>query len=331
MNTFGRLFQVSIFGASHGKVVGVNIDGCPPGLPLTVEDFAADLKRRQPGKEGTTSRIEADIPLIKSGLLNHRTTGAPVLILFENSNIRSQDYDRFKSTPRPGHVDFIGMRKYGGFADLRGGGVFSGRLTAGLVAAGVIAKKMMSPSSFSASIVEIGGTHDFKRIVERTIKESDSIGGLIECRVKDLPIGLGEPFFDSIESLISHQVFSIPGIKGIEFGAGFQAAGMKGSEYNDVIVDPEGKTRTNHSGGINGGISNGNELVFRVAVRPPASIGREQDTIDLKTGQPARLEAGGRHDSCIALRIPVIIEAAAACAMTDLAMRSQIIPRIWPF
>jgi chorismate synthase len=329
MNTFGRFFQVSILGASHGEVVGVNIEGCPPGLPLTTEDFAADLKRRQPGKEGTSSRIETDMPLIKSGLFNNLTTGTPVLILFENKDVRPQDYEPFKTTPRPGHVDFVALRKYGGFADLRGGGSFSGRLTAGLVAAGVIAKKLMAPSSFSASIIEIGGTWNFKRIVGRITKERDSIGGLIECLVKDLPVGLGEPFFDSIESLISHYIFSIPGIKGIEFGAGFQAARMKGSDYNDVIVDPKGKTRTNHSGGINGGISNGNELVFRVAVRPPASIGREQDTIDLETGQPARLEAKGRHDSCITLRIPVIIEAAAACALTDLAMRSRIIPKIW--
>jgi chorismate synthase len=329
MNTFGRLFRVSIFGASHGEAVGVNIDGCPPGLPLTVEDFADDLKRRRPGEEGTTSRKEEDVPLIKSGLLKDRTTGTPILILFPNSDVKPQDYDAFRSTPRPGHTDFVAIRKYGGFADLRGGGAFSGRLTVGLVAAGVIAKKLMKPTTFAASIIEVGGTWNVKRMVSRMVKEKDSIGGLIECRIKDLPVGMGEPFFDSIESLISHYVFSIPGIKGIEFGAGFQSARMRGSKYNDVIVDSAGKTRTNHSGGINGGISNGNEVVFRAAARPPASIAREQQTVDLSTGKPALLEAKGRHDSCIALRIPVIIEAAAACALADLALRSRVIPNIW--
>lgn len=328
MNTFGRLFQVSIFGASHGEIIGVDVEGCPPGLPLDPEDFALDLKRRQPGKIGTTTRIELDAPLIKCGILNGKTTGAPLLILFENKEFRSQDYDHIKKYPRPGHVDFVANRKYGGFADHRGGGRFSGRVTIGMVAAGVIAKKLLKPASIDATIVEVGGNWNLQQEIDKAVEEKDSVGGLIECRGKSLPVGLGEPFFDSAESLISHWIFSIPGIKGIEFGTGFQTARMKGSEYNDVIIDTTGKTRTNHSGGINGGITNGNDLVFRVAVRPPASIGKEQDTIDIETGQPASIEAKGRHDVCIALRMPVIIEAAAACALADLAMLAQLIKRI---
>lgn len=328
MNSFGRLMRLTIFGESHGEAVGVVIEGCPAGLSLTEKDFSADLSRRQAGLEGTTARREPDIPILKSGLFKNKTTGAPLMILFENKDVKSEDYTPFKDTPRPGHVDFVAHNKYGGFYDFRGSGPFSGRLTVALVAAGIIAKKILIPAVVSASLLEVNGRHDIQEAVQTAIQEKDSVGGIIECRVNDLPVGLGEPFFDSVESLISHIVFAIPGIKGIEFGAGFSASRMKGSQFNDILINKEGKTATNFSGGISGGITNSNELVFKVAVRPPSSIGKEQDTINLKTGQPAKVSAKGRHDVCIALRMPVIIEAVTAFVLADLALIEQKIPRI---
>lgn len=328
MNSLGRLLQITVFGESHGEAVGVVIDGCPAGLPLSIEDFTTDLKRRQPGTEGTTSRREPDIPLIKSGLFNQKTTGAPLTILFENKDIQSDDYNSFQDTPRPGHVDYVAKHKYGGHFNFRGSGPFSGRLTVGLVTAGVIAKKILAPIEVRASLLEVNGEKNIQEAVRSAVEEKNSVGGLIECRVGGLPVGLGEPFFDSVESMISHAIFAIPGLKGIEFGAGFAAGRMKGSQFNDIFIDKEGKTKTNHAGGINGGITNGNELVFRIAVRPPASINREQDTINLKTGQPAKVLVKGRHDVCIALRMPVIVEAVTAFVLADLAMIEQNIPRI---
>ncbi len=328
MNSFGRLMRLTIFGESHGEAVGMVMEGCPAGLSLTEEDFPADLSRRQSGLEGTTARREPDTPILKSGLFKNKTTGAPLMIMFENKDVKSEDYAPLKETPRPGHVDFVAHNKYGGFYDFRGSGPFSGRLTVALVAAGIIAKKILTPATISASLLEVNGSHDIQEAVQTAIQEKDSVGGIIECRVNKLPIGLGEPFFDSVESLISHIVFSIPGIKGIEFGAGFSASRMKGSQFNDILINKEGKTATNYSGGINGGITNGNELVFKVAVRPTSSIGIEQDTINLKTGQPAKVSAKGRHDVCIALRMPVIIEAVTAFVLADLALIEQEIPKI---
>jgi chorismate synthase len=197
-----------------------------------------------------------------------------------------------------------------------------------LVTAGVIAKKILAPIEVRASLLEVNGEKNIQEAVRSAVEEKNSVGGLIECRVGGLPVGLGEPFFDSVESMISHAIFAIPGLKGIEFGAGFAAGRMKGSQFNDIFIDKEGKTKTNHAGGINGGITNGNELVFRIAVRPPASINREQDTINLKTGQPAKVLVKGRHDVCIALRMPVIVEAVTAFVLADLAMIEQNIPRI---
>jgi chorismate synthase len=328
MNSFGRLFRMSIFGESHGECVGVLIDGCPAGLPLAPADFASDLKRRQPGLPGTTARRETDAPLIESGVLNRKTDGAPLLILLENKDVRSKDYASYSETPRPGHADFVALQKFGGFADLRGGGHFSGRLTVGLVAAGVVAKKLIAPASVEARLISAGGSEKIGDAVRAAQESGDSVGGIIEARAMRLPVGLGEPFFDSVESVLSHLIFAIPGVKGIEFGAGFAAAGRLGSEYNDVIMNAKGKTRTNHSGGINGGLTNGNDLVFRIAVRPTASIAREQETINLRTGRATKIAVRGRHDACIALRMPVIVEAAAAVALADLLLLEQIIPRI---
>ena len=331
MNIFGRLFKISIFGESHGKCVGVLIDGCPAGLALSVEDFSVDLERRKSGKPGTTARREEDVPLITTGLFNGRTTGAPLLILFENKDTDSDAYESIRLTPRPGHADFVAAQKFGGFNDYRGGGTFSGRLTAALVAAGVVAKKLLHPVNVKAQLTEVGGETEIEPAVEKAVRMHDSIGGIVECRVSGLPVGLGEPFFDSVESLLSHLIFSIPGIKGIEFGAGFACGRMSGSEYNDEIISMTGETRTNNAGGINGGITNGNELFFRVAVKPTSSISKAQTTIDMKTGRPCELFVKGRHDTCIALRVPVIVEAATAVVMADLMLVEQRFPRVSPW
>ena len=318
MNSFGRLFRVSILGESHGELVGILVDGCPAGLKLTEGELLPDLDRRKSGAKGTTGRREPDVPLIQTGVVNGRTTGAPVLITFKNTNIDPGAYDEVRYLPRPGHADFAAFRKYGGFNDHRGGGHFSGRLTAGLVGAGVIAKKLIEPARIEAEVVEVAGSRDIEKAVDEALREKDSVGGVLSCRVTGLPTGLGEPFFDSVESLISHMVFSVPGVKGIEFGAGFGGSAMRGSDYNDAIIDPEGRTRTNNAGGINGGLTNGNDITFRVAARPAASIPRPQPTIDLTRGENATLSIRGRHDVCIALRMPVIIEAVTALVMADL-------------
>jgi chorismate synthase len=320
MNSFGKLFRVSIFGESHGVSVGIVIDGCPPGIPLVVEDFAEQLARRKSGAKGTTPRQEADQPKIVSGVFNDHTTGAPLTILFENTNTRSHDYSKFRDIPRPGHADFVSMHKYKGFDDYRGGGHFSGRITLGLVVAGVIARKIIDPIKVSSKLLEVGGSPDIEKTIDEAVERRDSIGGIIECTATGMPIGLGEPFFDSVEAVLSHMVFSIPAIKGIEFGSGFGAAKMKGSEHNDWFVEKTGKTATNYAGGINGGISNGNDMVFRVAVKPTSSTSTIQQTLNFKTGEIIDFEVEGRHDTCIALRVPPVLEAATAIVLADLSL-----------
>ena len=340
MNSFGRLFRISIFGESHGESVGIVVDGCPAGMPLTVDDFLPDLERRKGGtQKGTTPRQEEDLPIFKSGFFNNKTTGAPITIQFENKNIRSGDYEKQRDVPRPGHADFVAHKKFAGFEDYRGSGHFSGRLTVALVAAGVIAKKiLLTPFPLStsgegievrSSILEIGGEKDLDKGLQKAIDEKDSIGGIIECRVNGLPIGLGEPFFDSAESLLSHIVFAIPAVRGIEFGTGFAAAKMFGSEHNDAIENMEGKTRTNHAGGIVGGLTNGNELVFRIAIKPTSSTPKEQNTLNWQSGKVENASVKGRHDLCIALRVPVILEAVTAIVLADLMLLEQRIPRMY--
>ena len=491
MNSFGRIFRVSIFGESHGESVGIVIDGCPAGLSLAEEDLLPDLERRKGGKQkGTTPRQEADYPFFKSGLFNGKTTGAPITIIFENNNTRSEDYNKQRSIPRPGHADWVAHQKYGGNEDYRGGGHFSARLTTGLVAAGAIAKKLLafvetspqtplqkrgvsedsalsgyitnspdnwrhlsvfakqnrknateaedklwqevrnrkingfkfrrqhpitgfipdfvclekkliveidgeyhneeeqkkyddqrtkwlavgsyrllrftnedvlqniskvieeigtellsgsgSPSplerelegevekaiTIHAEVTEIGGEKDVEKGLQNAIDAKDSVGGIVECKVNGLPVGLGEPFFDSVESQIAHIAFAIPAVKGIEFGSGFTAAKMFGSQHNDAIENMEGKTRTNHAGGIVGGISNGNELVFRIAIKPTASTPKQQNSLNWDTGQTEDFSVKGRHDLCVALRAPVILEAATALALVDLFLLEQKIKRI---
>ena len=487
MNSFGRIFRISIFGESHGESVGIVIDGCPAGLSLTVDDFLPDLERRKGGtQKGTTPRQEEDLPIFKSGLFNDRTTGAPITILFENKNTRSGDYEKQRAIPRPGHADFVAKAKAGGFEDYRGSGHFSGRLTVALVAAGVIAKKLLasietspqtplrgrgvsaasvipgyitnpadnwkSLSAFAkenrknateaedklwqevrsrkikgykfrrqhpingfipdfvclekklivevdgnyhndeeqkryddirtkwlvitnykllrftneqvlnkiewvleeignhllteadssspkerelegevevkATILEIGGEKDLDKGLQKAIDNKDSIGGIIECRVNGLPVGLGEPFFDAAESLLSHIVFAIPAVRGIEFGTGFAAAKMFGSQHNDAIENMEGRTSSNHAGGIVGGLTNGNELVFRIAIKPTSSTPKEQTTLNWETGRVETVSVKGRHDLCIALRVPVILEAVTAVVLADLLLLEQRIKRI---
>jgi len=328
MNSFGKLFSISIYGESHGESVGIVVDGCPSGILLKHSDFNADFSRRKSGAKGTTPRREPDVPRIMSGVFNDRTTGAPIMIMFENSNTRSRDYSNLVQTPRPGHADFTAQHKFGGYQDYRGGGHFSGRLTLGLVAAGVIAKKVIDPMNVVGIILEVGGSSDIEAAIDRAVELKDSIGGIIECRIGNVPIGLGEPFFDSVEAVMSHMVFSIPAIKGIEFGTGFQAAKMTGSAHNDNIMDVDGTTETNHAGGINGGITSGNEVVFRVAVKPTSSTHQNQVTMNMKTGKMEDLIIEGRHDTCIALRVPVVVEAAAAVVMADFLLQSQQVGRI---
>lgn len=492
MNSFGRIFRVSIFGESHGESVGIVIDGCPAGLTLTAEDLLPDLERRKGGQgKGTTPRKEDDYPFFKSGIFNGKTTGAPITIIFENKNTRSEDYDKQRSIPRPGHADWVAHQKYGGNEDYRGGGHFSARLTTGLVAAGAIAKKLLSfvgtspqtplqrrgaldsdlpgyitnstdnwmhlsafakqnrknptpaedklwqevrnrkikgfkfrrqhpingfipdfvclekklvleidgeyhnekeqmeydelrtkwlaaskykmlrftnedvladidriiktigdellsesgsPSplerelegevekaiTIHAEVTEIGGEKDLEKGLQNAIDAKDSVGGIVECKVNGLPVGLGEPFFDSVESQIAHITFAIPAVKGIEFGSGFAAAKMFGSQHNDAIENMQGKTRTNHAGGIVGGISNGNELIFRIAIKPTASTPKQQNSLNWDTGQTEDFSVKGRHDLCVALRAPVILEAATAVALVDLFLLEQKIKRVIP-
>ncbi len=334
MNSFGRLFRVHIFGESHGECIGITIDGCPAGLPLSVDDFTADIERRKPGAKGTTPRKEDDIPLIKTGLFNGKTTGAPITILFENNNTRSADYEKLRVVPRPGHADFVASAKFGGNEDYRGSGHFSGRLTVCLVAAGVVAKRLLLTSSkgggtiVQSVISEIGGETDLEKGLQKAIDAKDSIGGIVECTVSGLPVGLGEPFFDSAESILSHAVFAIPAVRGIEFGTGFAAAKMFGSEHNDALENKTGKTFTNNAGGIVGGITNGNDLVFRIAIKPTSSTPLEQQTLNIETNNVEGFSVKGRHDLCIALRVPVILEAVTAFVLADLMLLEQKIPRI---
>jgi len=325
MNSFGRIFRVHIFGESHGECVGVTIDGCPAGLSLSVDDFTTDIERRKGGNKGTTPRKEDDIPQIKTGLFNGKTTGAPITILFDNANTRSADYEKQRDIPRPGHADFVAHKKFNGFEDYRGSGHFSGRLTVCLVAASVVAKKLLDQVKVEATILEIGGEKDLDKGLQKAIDAKDSIGGIIECKTSGLPVGLGEPFFDSVESLISHAVFAI---RAIEFGTGSAAARMFGSEHNDAIIDETGKTKTNHAGGIVGGLTNGNELVFRIAVKPTSSTPKEQQSLNWESNTVESFSVKGRHDLCIALRVPVILEAVTAIVLADLMMLEQRIPRV---
>ena len=368
MNTFGRKYRVSIFGESHGDLIGVVLDGVPAGLELSEQDLMADIQRRKSGARGTTPRLEDDLPQIVSGVFEGHTTGAPLTVVFKNSNTHSSDYETFAVMPRPGHADLTAALKWDDCQDPRGGGHFSGRLTLPIVAAGTVAKKILADATLldetpctqvHARLVELGGvpggdlstslevteealevtedalevteealevtegglevTEEWQAAIDQAIREGDSLGAVIECTVPDIDPGYGEPFWDSVESQVAHAVFAIPGVRGIEFGDGFAAARMKGSEHNDPI-GPDGRPMKNGAGGVNGGISNGAPLTFRVAFKPTSSIRMAQQTFNFQTGDMDILEVPGRHDVCFALRAPVVVEAMTAIALADLVL-----------
>ena len=331
MNTFGRRYRVSIFGESHGELIGVTLDCVPAGLELSEHDFSEDILRRKSGARGTTPRIEADQPFIVSGVFEGHATGAPLTIVFKNTNTHSSDYSLFAAMPRPGHADLTAALKWDDCQDPRGGGHFSGRLTLPVVAAGVVAKKMLADltmldetpcNAVNAEIVELGGISSrdkWQDAIDLAIKEGDSLGAVVECNVPNIDPGYGEPFWDSVESLLAHAMFAIPGVRGVEFGDGFKAAAMKGSEHNDPINE-DGRPSKNGAGGINGGITNGAPVSFRVAFKPTASIRKAQQTYNFVTGQMDTLEVPGRHDVCFALRAPVVVEAMTAIVLADLAL-----------
>ncbi|MCH5335093.1 MAG: chorismate synthase [Alistipes sp.] len=325
MNSFGTIFRLSLWGESHGVQVGVSIDGVPAGIPLSEKDFEHDLARRRAGAEGTTARCEKDIPRIVSGIFEGVTTGAPLTIVFENHDARSADYSDLRKLPRPSHADFTAAVKFGGHNDYRGGGHFSGRMTLAITAAGVVAKKILGPEvRFSTSTAEIAGYFSSvmqSGVIESALVEGDTLGGVVQCRINGAGTGLGEPFFDSVESTAAHLLFSIPAVKGVEFGAGFLGTLKRGSEYNDSIVDSSGRTSSNNDGGVNGGITNGNTIVVRAAIKPAASILKPQQSFDFAAGEPATIQIRGRHDVCIALRAAVVVEAAMAIALADLKLR----------
>lgn len=331
MNTLGRKFRVSLFGESHGDLIGVVLDGVPAGLELSEQDFEQDIQRRKSGAKGTTPRKEEDKPQIVSGVFEGHTTGAPLSIVFRNMNTKSSDYDLFAAMPRPGHADLTAALKWDDCQDPRGSGHFSGRLTLPVVAAGVVAKKILADATIldntplnavEAKIVELGGIADdsaWQDAIDKAMQEGDSLGAIIECAVPDIDPGYGEPFWDSVESAIAHAIFAIPGVRGLEFGDGFQAARMKGSEHNDPIGS-DGRPLKNGAGGVNGGITNGAPIVFRVAFKPTSSISKRQLTFNFVTGEMDTLQITGRHDACFALRAPVVVEAMTAIVLADLVL-----------
>lgn len=322
MNTIGHGFRVTIGGASHGAGIYVVVDGMPEGIAVSEEIFALELARRRGGVRGTTTRVEVDDVRLCAGVYRGYTTGAAIVLEIPNRTQRSEDYAALVDIPRPSHADFVSRVRYGGYADPRGGGVYSGRLTVGLVCAGVLARLAVPAYAMEAKLVEVGGLAEWEEALAQAMREGDSLGGVVECVVRGLPIGLGEPYFDSLESSLAHMLFSIPGVKGLEFGAGFAGARMRGSLYNDRIINAMGETATNHSGGINGGHTNGNPVVFRVAFRPTASIAQPQESYSFASGQVERFRIGGRHDVCFALRTPPVVEAATAVALADLLFSS---------
>ena len=357
-NSFGKLFTITSFGESHGRCVGVIIDGCPAGLALIEEDIQKEVDRRRPGAGiASTTRAEVDKVEILSGTFSGRTTGAPICLLIWNKDIDSSEYEKTRFLPRPGHAGYPAFIKYGGFNDFRGGGRFSGRITATFVMAGAVAKKLLQQIGVEvlAHTVEIGGVkaatrsieeiragvetdplqcadpeaaREMIRVIEKARKEGDSVGGVIEGMALNIPVGLGEPVFDTLEGDLSKALFAIPAIKGVEFGSGFSAAEKRGSENNDPFTIKNGKivTTTNNAGGILGGISNGMPIVLRVAVKPPASIAIRQETVDIVKKQTASLEVKGRHDACIVPRAVPVVESMMAVTLCDFAMRAGLIP-----
>ena len=359
-NSLGKLFTVTSFGESHGHCVGVIIDGCPAGLVITEDDIQKELDRRKPGVSvAATARAEEDRVEILSGIFDEKTTGAPVCLLVWNKDIKSSSYEETKFLLRPGHADYTAFIKYGGFNDFRGGGRFSGRITAGFVMAGAVAKKLLSLKGIEilAHTIEIGGikaepkgfdeikenvdrnplrcadvvaAEEMARVIERVKTEGDSVGGIIEGIALNVPVGLGEPVFDTLDGEMAKALFAIPAVKGVEFGSGFSAAGRRGSENNDPFIIKDGKiaTVTNNAGGILGGISSGMPIVVRVAVKPTSSIAKNQETVDINNMENTTLSVKGRHDVCIVPRAVAVVEAMMAVTLCDLAIRTGLLPRV---
>jgi chorismate synthase len=358
-STWGNQLKISVFGESHGKGVGVVIDGFPAGFPCDLEFIYQEMARRAPGQSSlTTGRKEEDKPIILSGMLDHVTTGAPVCILIQNTDTHSKDYENLKTVPRPSHSDYTGQLRYQGFNDIRGGGHFSGRLTAPVVFAGALCKDFLRKNhniEIGSHIYSVGGVADqpfdlvstdrellsrlqqetlplIKHEVEEKIRETveqarielDSVGGIVECAVVGAEAGIGSPMFQNVESRIASMLYSVPAVKGVEFGLGFALSEKRGSEANDCYSKDGGSilTKTNHNGGISGGITTGMPIVVRAAIKPTPSISREQTTLNLETGKEEKLQIHGRHDPCIAMRAPVVIEAAVAIAMMDLYLEA---------
>ncbi|MBA7555399.1 Chorismate synthase [subsurface metagenome] len=346
-NSFGKLFTITSFGESHGTCVGIIIDGCPAGLPVSEEDIQREVDKRKPTSPVATTRAEEDKVEMLSGIFNGHTTGAPICLLIWNKDIDSSEYERGRFLPRPGHADYTADMKYGDFNDFRGGGRFSGRITATFVMAGAIAKKLLSVIGIEvlAHTVEIGGlkaqskgldeirqadqnplkcadpdaAKEMLKLIEQAKGEGDSVGGIIEGMALNVPVGLGEPVFDTLEGDLAKAFFAIPAVKGVEFGSGFAAAGKRGSENNDPFVIRDGKivTTTNNAGGILGGISNGMPIVVRIAVKPTSSIAKSQETVDMKKMESASLEVKGRHDVCIVPRAVAVVESMVAVTLCE--------------
>jgi chorismate synthase len=319
MNTYGTLFKITLYGESHQSAIGVVIDGMPAGILIDQARIQADLKKRQPGAVGTTPRKEEDAFEITSGVFNGYSTGSPIHLMIRNQNVRSQDYDHLKKQPRPGHADFVAEVKYQGFQDHRGGGRFSGRLTAALVAAGAIAK-MIIPFQLSHHLLSVGTLKDLTKMdeyLQEIASQGDSVGGVIQVKATRMMVGIGEPFFNKLDAEIGKMMLSIPAVKGVEIGTGFEGASWLGSQFNDQIIDQEGHTRTNHSGGITGGISNGNDLLVQVMIKPTSSIQKTQETFHFGSESIEPLDVSGRHDVCIARRAGIVLENALAIVLAD--------------
>ena len=359
-NSLGKLFTITSFGESHGKCVGIIINGCPAGLPIIEEDIQREVDKRKPGIDAVaTSRAEADKVEILSGIFNGVTTGAPICLLIWNKDIDSSEYEKVRFLPRPGHADYTAFIKYGGFNDFGGGGRFSGRITATFVMAGAVAKKLLSLIGIEvlAHTVAIGGikaklkafneikenveknpvkcadpraAEEMVRVIEKAKEEGDSVGGVIEGVALNVPVGLGEPVFDTLDGDLAKALFAIPAVKGIELGSGFSAARKRGSENNDPFTIKDNKivTITNNAGGILGGLSNGMPIVVRVAVKPTSSIARSQETMNMESMESVNLMVKGRHDACIVPRAVVVVESMMAVTLCDFAMRAGLIPGV---
>jgi len=360
-NSTGKEFTITSFGESHGKIVGVVVDGCPAGLPLTEADIQAELDRRIPADPKIVSaRIEKDKPRILSGIFEGFTTGAPIAMLVENKEVDSADYKAIKDLPRPGHADYPARIKYGGFNDYRGGGRFSGRVTVALIMAGAIAKKLLSQfdvdvlaytrsvgktrSDKKFSIQEIRGNRykaatrcpdltcaeKMEEVIVEARKEGESIGGVVECIAVNVPVGVGEPMFDSLDADLAKALFNVPAVKAVEFGLGFGIAELKGSESNDAYVIQDGKvaTSTDNMGGILGGLSNGMPILIRVAIKPTPSISAKQKTVDLSTMEDSVISVKGKHDPCVVPKAVPAVEAAVAVILADHMIRAGFIPKV---